>query len=122
GPRASLSRSSGHRPHSLFCSMSDYFASCFQAEMLGRMRTTREKDRCREQGITPEMKQAATQEMDQLWVGFGEAAPAEQLRRYRRMFKLFRIRGYFRDPDPAFDLIAIETAEARMKALAKQVA
>ena len=95
----------------------DYFWECQQARVLGEMRAQRERARCEEKGITPEMKKAAGEEIDALYVGLSEQSPAEQLRRYRRMYECANVRGYIYDPDPIFDLVRMRAIDAEMDRL-----
>ena len=101
--------------------MSDYFHECQQARQLGEMRTQREEQRCRDQGITPEDKKAASDQIGQLYGDFDVQPPGERLRRYERHFELARIRGYFYSVDPAFDLIRIGAVRREMARLGRRL-
>lgn len=95
----------------------DYLHRVQEARLLGRDRELREQERCRRQGITPDMKTAASEEMAGLYVGLEDQTCEEQLRRYDRLFECAQIRGYFYDPDPAFDLLRIQAVTDRIDEL-----
>ncbi len=101
--------------------MSDYWAKCAEARDLGDMRARREEKRMQERGITQEMKDDAGKEIFRLWEGFDECEPAEQLRRREKMMDCARIRGYLRDPDPGFDLIALNRMRREIEFLEIQL-
>ena len=100
----------------------NYLHDCQQARSLGEMRTQAEEKRCKDEGITPGMKAEANLEVELLSIGFADQPPAEQLRRYERLFELFKIRGFFYTPDPMFDLIRIGVARQHMRELKNTIA
>lgn len=94
---------------------------CWMARQLNEMRTHREEQRCRDQGIAPEDKEAATVQIGHLYVDFDAQPPGEQLRRYERHFELARVRGYFHSADPAFDLVRMDAVRREMARLGRRL-
>lgn len=101
--------------------MSDYWHDVQQARSFAEMADYRERERMKRSGLTEQDKFNAGDEIISLWQDFDAQTSQEQLRRLERMLECAGIRGWYRDPDPAFDLIALRNLHTDIDDLRQQL-